>query len=488
MVILHATALAGCALFDEGEWTIGRVEVSSDTNEDGRLTPGETATIEVFLSGGEGESYQARSEVSSETAGVVIDNEPRTSSGPSDTVVVLFRVTIEPTIEVGTLAQFALGLSFFDGSGGDSTLSFALPLEATGALPVITAVIVTSDDNGDGIANKSESISLDIQIENQGTSKIPGAQGVLLSADSLVTVTQDQGSYWDIDAGETSQRVGGHFRVEIDEATPAGHAASLTLQLVDDLGASWALPVNLTIHATGALISFSRKEIYSDDNDDGILDAGESARLRVWIKNAGTSEAQGVRAVLSAADDRLTVTSGADGLSYWDLEPGEEGQANTTFGVEVDPETPSGHAFELFLTITDRQANVWTDTFTITEGAEDLELTLDDWQVEEVGGDGDGVVSVGEVGRLAITIRNAGAITAREVKATLASEDRHLRIDTDQVRVGNVGVNGTAPGESPFRFTVLASHPAEPMAMDVTLSSGRYSRTTRILVPLGSGR
>jgi hypothetical protein len=189
--------------------------------------------------------------------------------------------------------------------------------------------------------------------------------------------------------------------------------------------------------------------------------------------------------VVSADDDLLEIRGPDGGMEYWHVDPGEEGEPSRAFYLEADPETPPGHRFELFLTITDGQANVWTDRFSLTEGAADISLALHDWQVSEVGGNGDGYVSAGEVGDLDITVQNTGIATAREVVATLETEDAHVRLDNAQTRIGSVGVNGTAPVESPFRFTVLASHPDRPVDFSITLSAGSYERQVNIAMPLG---
>ena len=462
----------GCGVFDD-EVAVGSVHVVDDDNADGRLSPGESARLEVTVEG-----YDASSSVRgtlSTSGPVAVTAAEASLHGSGGSVTGRFGVEVSPAAAVGEDVAFSLGLSASDGQGDkrSDTVSFALRIEATGARPEIVLVEVTDDDNDDGAVNKGETVRLRLHLRDAGTSDLPGCEGVLVSSDPFVAVTHDRVTFGDVEVGETET---GHqtFAIEVDEATPAGHAPALTLQVTDDLASSWALPVPLTVAATGAQVVFSRFEVADDDDDDGLVEAGEDVSLKLYLKNAGTSKALGVDAVLSSNDALLAISGGSAERSFGDLDPGEEGTAYQSFRLALAPETPRGHAFELFLTITDDQANSWAARFPLTEGASTLDLAIESARAAEVGGDGDGLLEAGEVGSLELVVRNRGTQAGREVRAELTTEDGNVRLDRAAVRIGNVGPGGTAPAEEAFRFTVLASHPGGPVPFSLTLTAGNY--------------
>ncbi len=489
LVLVLSAGAAGCDVFAL-DLQVSSVEVTDDDNDDGRLNPGEHARLRLRVSGWNSSTGSVNGTLSSASDLVVVeDRSTYMTSAGSEVRAGSFDVGVSPDAEVGTDIVFDLALEYSSSGGSDSgaeRLSFSVPIVATGAEPVVEAVEVTEDSNGDGIPNKGEALQVRIHLHNAGSSSLPDCDGVLLSAGPYVTVLRDTVDFDDVAAGET--KTGWRtYELAVDQAAPAGHEAALSLQVRDALSNVWTLPVPLTIQATGARVVYSRLEVTDDDDDDGLAEADESVELKVWLKNAGTSRALDVEAVLSANDALLSLQGDTPQGDYSDIDPGEEAGGWRGFRMDLAPETPAGHAFELFLTITDAQANSWTDSFTLTEGASTLDLVLEEADVTEVSGDGDGRLAPGEVGRIAITVRNRGGETAREVRAELSTDDQHVRIDAGRVRVGAVGPGGTAPGEGTFQFTVLASHPGGSIPFSVTLTAGNYVVSRSLEVSVGGG-
>ena len=467
-------AAVGCDMFDE-EIVFDGVSIHDDDNNDGRLSPGESARLGVAVSG-YSDGASVRGTLSTDAATVTVSREDSYfQSGGSGTLTGTFSVDVAAGAQVGSDASFTVALRASSANSDDrnDSVAFALPIEATGAQPEIAQVEVTNADNGDAVANKGETVRLKVHLHNGGTSDLPGCAGVLVSSDAHVDVTHDKVTFGDVEQGETE--TGYHtYTIEVDDGAPAGHQAALTLQVTDSLDSSWSLPVPLTIVATGAQIVFSRYEVSDDDDDDGLVESGEDIHLKVYLKNAGTSEALGVDAVLSTNDPLLEIGDGSQERSVGDIDVGEERSAYQAYRLAVSPDTAPGHTFDLFLTITDDQANSWTDRFTLTEGASTIDLAIESTNVSEVGGDGNGRLAPGEVGRLEVVVRNRGTEAGREVQAELSTEDRNVRLDDARVRVGNVGPGGTAPAEGAFQFTVLASHPGGTVPFTLTLTAGNY--------------
>lgn len=463
---LVTLALTGCI----GTANVATVEIREDTNDDGTLNPGERASIAIGVSG---LRASASAQLSTTARDVSIERDSSYLSGGSGLHHGSFVVEIAPGAALAD-ADFTLTV---DGVA----IPFSHPIEATRASPVIASLDVTGDTNGDAVLSKGETATLSIVLRNGGSSSIPGPKATLTSPDERIVVTRDTVTYRGIAPGEEDAGYG-TFTIEIDDTTPPGTRVSSNLRLVDELENVWDIAVPLEVRPTGAQLAFARVAVSDDDDNDGLAEAGETVRLAVALRNVGTASALGARAILSTSDPRLTITR--DTVSYPDIAPGDEATAYGSFTIELDATTPARHAFELFATIRDDQANVWAVGFTLTEGGENTLLSLDRFSVEEVGGNGDGVVNPSEIAQLSINVANAGAEPATEVQATLTTSDPNVRIDRGAVRVGNVGVGASAPADAPFRFTVLASHPGGMARFDLELAAGNARVTTTVDVPI----
>jgi len=83
---------------------------------------------------------------------------------------------------------------------------------------------------------------------------------------------------------------------------------------------------------------------------DGILDPGETAAIRVTVKNYGT-DATGVSATLTSDDPYVTVSKNT--VSYPDMPRGTEAPSDSDFFVELSPDTPLARMVEFKLEFRD---------------------------------------------------------------------------------------------------------------------------------------
>ena len=52
-----------------------------------------------------------------------------------------------------------------------------------------------------------------------------------------------------------------------------------------------SIAFTITVLATGSALNLSKYEIYSDNNDDQQINKGESVKLKIYLKNNGSSQA-----------------------------------------------------------------------------------------------------------------------------------------------------------------------------------------------------
>ena len=127
-------------------------------------------------------------------------------------------------------------------------------------------------------------------------------------------------------------------------------------------------------HESGTYLSMI--EYYIDDsatgNNDGDLDAGETADLIITLRNNGDISALNTTAVLSVSDNYISVTSA--NADYGDIE--EASTSVGTFTVEADESTPVGHVCNLDLSVTANSGAV-NDNFDINLV---IGLIIEDWE------------------------------------------------------------------------------------------------------------
>jgi len=106
--------------------------------------------------------------------------------------------------------------------------------------------------NGDGIANRGESVGLDIDLKlnNKSPEIAKGVKGILISNNPYVTVNQAKNSYsyGDIYPGETTwDSTECSYIVTISASIPNGYKIQFTLTFTDDYNNSWLTSFSIVI-------------------------------------------------------------------------------------------------------------------------------------------------------------------------------------------------------------------------------------------------
>jgi len=179
-------------------------------------------------------------------------------------------------------------------------------------------------------------------------------------------------------------------------------------------------------------------------NSDGRLDAGETARLSLPLRNAGTATVSGLSATLSSSDPALQVLQGMS--NYPNLTAGQAGAAATPFIARVLPNTPDGRVVHLQLQLQHAQgAETRRIELLVYAARIDLvQLRLDDSRT----GNGDGIQDPGEVIDLFYTLENIGTGSATNVQLELSALDPGLQVLSSTASATSIG-----PGE---RFEMQA--------------------------------
>ncbi|UCE67206.1 MAG: immune inhibitor A [Candidatus Zixiibacteriota bacterium] len=204
--------------------------------------------------------------------------------------------------------------------------------------------------NNNGLIDFGESILLDMQLENVGLDTAFNVVAVLSTDDQYVTITDTIESYGTIVGDFGTINIEDAFAFDVSVNTPDQHIIPLQVQITGTALDSWTSYFNLTAHAPDLrFVGYAVNDACGNDN--GILEAGETADLIVTLINGGTGEASAINGVLSENDDYVIITDA--GSVFGDLGPGARGDNQSdVFVVAADSSLPQGHSvtFDLDLT------------------------------------------------------------------------------------------------------------------------------------------
>ncbi|MDD3960782.1 MAG: C25 family cysteine peptidase [Bacteroidales bacterium] len=196
--------------------------------------------------------------------------------------------------------------------------------------------------NGNGIAEFSETVDLDIRIKNIGTALSQNVSLQLQTTDPYITIIHDT-AYAGSLVPEEIQTLANAFTVTVSENVPDNHRAAMTLITTDANGMTWNSSFNLTLRA--AQLEISSWAIAGDD----MLDPGETTLFIVYSLNSGGAAADSVVCTLMENDPYLTLETTAP-QNMGTLPAGTTGQAG--FQLTAAPNTPAGHQAELSVYLT----------------------------------------------------------------------------------------------------------------------------------------
>ncbi|MCP4548314.1 MAG: hypothetical protein GY835_17775 [bacterium] len=243
-------------------------------------------------------------------------------------------------------------------SGSFTTLSSSAPL--------VSIDLITIDDttgggvfgNGNGIAERGETVRLAIDLQNRGEAAAGQVGAQLTSIDPDVVILADTASYGDIGAG-TGSAVGDPFLVQILQPQD-DHILPFELTITADEG---SFQDDFFLEAAVPLLTFDRTVIDdSGGNDDGVLDVGETADLRIHLRNTGRGYGQAIGATLeSVAGGSIAVTQPTAGLG--DLAPLAADLGPAVFTVNRIDEEPT----DLRLLLTDALGQTDTLLFNLNQ-------------------------------------------------------------------------------------------------------------------------
>jgi len=227
-----------------------------------------------------------------------------------------------------------------------------------------SAHVVDDDDtgqssgNGNGTANPSETIELDVDLRNFGQSAAAvGVYAILSSESPFITVTGDSANFGNIAPGVT---VGADQPYLIDIASDAFDeiTADLLLSISDNGGNSWNSIIQIPIEAA----RFEVDNVTILDNGNGQIDPGEVFEMYLLASNIGNNNITGATAILRTGDDQVAIY---DSMAvFGDCIPGSSfDNSGDTFMLSVDSDIYVGHLINFTIEFTGAGPQVATAAF-----------------------------------------------------------------------------------------------------------------------------
>ncbi len=294
---------------------------------------------------------------------------------------------------------------------------------------------------------------------------------VILSSESTFTVSANAGALIAL----TSDGV------ILGKATATGAPQSIPIEGSLVPGDEMVVTVTLTNHLryraevgviapTGPYVIFAGVDLDdSQGNNNGQLDAGETAWLSIGLQNVGTAQANGVGAEISSADPFIVIPDSV--AVYGTIATGDTVIVSNGFQITASTAMPDGHPLVIGIVSTNG-TDTWNDDFSLVGHAP--ELVILEHAVDDATGNGNGAADPGEAVMLDVPVKNNGSIPAIGGMLIASTSDPYITLITPSAAYGDILPGDTAT--QAFGLEIATGAPAGHNAVVyLQISAGNYS-------------
>jgi len=253
-----------------------------------------------------------------------------------------------------------------------------LPVEksiAVTANPLVHLYTSNHTISGDENIDAGETIDLNIELSNSGLTVCNGVSAVLSSADTIITINNNQLNYGNIPAGG-SVTVVGNFTFTVDAALIENQLANFTLTMTDAGNNEYTDEIYLEVCVPE--LSQRSKRVVNTSNGDEIIEAGETVWFDIDLHNNSHSLLQNVNAVLSSTSGYVSGISQNQG-SYGNIASFETETNTTQFCFSVAANYPGEpEPLEFILDAANGFGQQWQFSFNLLEKPDisDIEIVF----------------------------------------------------------------------------------------------------------------
>lgn len=191
--------------------------------------------------------------------------------------------------------------------------------------------------NNNNSVDYNETIVLDVELKNVGDLAGNNVVATLSTTDTYVTITDNTENWGTINAGDI-EMITASYGYQVANNVPDQHVIDFLLTITDDAAHTWTYHIYVTVNAPEVeVLTLTIDD--SQGNNNGHLDAGESAVLSITAKNNGHAALNASTGSLTTgSSDHLTITSGSSNTGL--IQVGNT--VTGTYGITVSASTPYG--------------------------------------------------------------------------------------------------------------------------------------------------
>ncbi|NQU85596.1 MAG: T9SS type A sorting domain-containing protein [Mariniphaga sp.] len=197
--------------------------------------------------------------------------------------------------------------------------------------------------NNNGLADFGENVSLNVELENLGNSDATAVSATISSSDPLITITKNYHEWGNVPAQSTLMQDSA-FAFMVAELIPDQHTVTFNMDIENVNKEIWNTDFTITLNAPVLVIESLTIDDSQTGNNNGRLDPGETADIKVLNKNSGHCIAENTIATLTTASQYITMQNTIDSLGTFGL----FGPVYAIYNVTVDPDAPNGVVFATF--------------------------------------------------------------------------------------------------------------------------------------------
>jgi len=456
-------------------------EFYSDDNGDNIINPGETIRLYVNLKNtgasdaqGVKVKFSSKNEYISDLSTNVFSYGSIYAGAITNTYsIIQFKVSKSTPAET----EIVINIDIEDNNGNKWTDSFKIIVQSTGAKIAFYEYEIYSDDNNDKIINPGETIRLYVDLKNIGTSTAQGVKAKFSSENEYISdLSTNVFSYGSIYAGAATNT---YTTMQFKVSTSATNVTEIiiNIDIEDDKGNKWTDSFKVIVQSTGAKIAFYEYEIYLDDNNDKIINPGETIRLYVDLKNIGTSTAQGVKAKFTSSSVYISDLS-TSVFSYGNISAGATTNTYTTMQFKVSASAPNGAEIVIDIEIVDDKGNKWFDNFKLVVQSEMPNIVFNSTKVLD-DNNWNGKIEKGETITLEVSLKNIGVVDANAVNAQFSSISSYISgLTSAAVFYGTISAKGNTAKS--ILFTIAGNTPSQTkIPIDINITDGNGNSWTQ---------
>ena len=192
---------------------------------------------------------------------------------------------------------------------------------------------------------------------------------------------------------------------------------------------------------TANYVGYESSQLVNESDPDGYLNPGETADIRITVKNFGSTAQNNVQGAISSANPYVTLSN--PDINFGNL----AGNATATQDVPVQIANiaPSMSAVDFDLDLTTSVGSYSSKFSLLLDGSS---MIISSYSI--VGG----IINAGEEGDIQITLQNTGAFDAEGVSVQLSSFDEAVNIIDGTASFGDIASGASAANSDPLTIRI----------------------------------